>query len=91
MKQVRLGRTGLQVSEICLGMMSYGDPAWRDWVLARTPPTRSCGAPSRPGSRFFDTADVYSLGASETVTGRLLSKYSPTATTTCWPPRCSAR
>ncbi|MEV4139541.1 aldo/keto reductase [Dactylosporangium sp. NPDC049742] len=77
MKQVRLGRTGLKVSEICLGMMSYGDPAWRDWVLDEEAADPFVRRAVEAGITFFDTADVYSLGASETVTGRLLAKYFP--------------
>lgn len=72
MQQVRLGGTGLQVSRICLGMMSYGTPEWRDWVLdldASRPLVRSA---VEAGITFFDTADMYSLGASEEVTGTLL-------------------
>jgi 1-deoxyxylulose-5-phosphate synthase len=72
MEYVRLGKTGLQVSRICLGMMSYGMPAWRDWVLdeaAAEPFVRRAG---EAGINFFDTADVYSVGISEEVTGRLL-------------------
>jgi aryl-alcohol dehydrogenase-like predicted oxidoreductase len=75
MQQVRLGRTGLKVSEICLGMMSYGDPAWRDWVLGEEAADPFVRRAAEAGITFFDTADVYSLGASETVTGRLLAKY----------------
>lgn len=73
MEYVNLGRTGLKVSRICLGCMTYGTPAWREWVLDE--------ATSRPffkraielGINFFDTADMYSLGASEEVTGRALA------------------
>ena len=74
MDYVRLGKTGLKVSRLCLGCMTYGSPKWRDWILDE--------AASRPffkqaldfGINFFDTADVYSLGASEEVTGRLLNE-----------------
>jgi aryl-alcohol dehydrogenase-like predicted oxidoreductase len=72
MQQIRLGSTGLQVSRICLGMMSYGTPDWRDWVLdldASRPLVRSA---VEAGITFFDTADMYSDGASEEVTGTLL-------------------
>jgi len=75
MKQVRLGRTGLKVSEICLGMMSYGDPAQRPWALDEEGAEPFVRRAVELGVTFFDTADVYSLGASETVTGRLLAKY----------------
>jgi aryl-alcohol dehydrogenase-like predicted oxidoreductase len=72
MEYVRLGQTGLKVSRICLGTMTYGTSQWRDWVLDE--------ADSRPfferalelGINFFDTADMYSLGFSEEVTGRAL-------------------
>jgi aryl-alcohol dehydrogenase-like predicted oxidoreductase len=73
----RLGATGLKVSRICLGMMSYGDPGWREWVLdvdAADPFVRRA---AEAGINFFDTADVYSLGVSEEVTGGLLAKYFP--------------
>jgi 1-deoxyxylulose-5-phosphate synthase len=72
MKYTRLGSTGLQVSRVCLGMMSYGSPSWREWVLdidASRPLVRSA---VEAGITFFDTADAYSLGVSEEVTGTLL-------------------
>jgi 1-deoxyxylulose-5-phosphate synthase len=71
----RLGAGGLQVSRICLGMMSYGSSAWRDWVLdldAARPLVRSA---VDAGVIFFDTADMYSDGASEEVTGTLLREF----------------
>lgn len=72
MEYARLGASGLQVSRICLGMMSYGSSAWRDWVLdldAARPLVREA---VEAGVIFFDTADMYSDGASEEVTGALL-------------------
>jgi aryl-alcohol dehydrogenase-like predicted oxidoreductase len=75
MHHVRLGATGLQVSRICLGMMSYGSPFWRDWVLdldAARPLVRSA---VDAGVTFFDTADMYSQGGSEEVTGTLLREF----------------
>ena len=71
----RLGSIGLSVSRICLGMMTYGTPAWRPWVLDE--------AASRPvirhavelGINFFDTADMYSGGESEVLTGRFLREF----------------
>jgi aryl-alcohol dehydrogenase-like predicted oxidoreductase len=75
MKQVRLGRTGLQVSEICLGMMSYGDTTKRAWVLGEEAADPFVRRAAEAGITFFDTADVYSDGASETVTGHLLARY----------------
>jgi 1-deoxyxylulose-5-phosphate synthase len=72
MEYTRLGATGLKVSRICLGMMSYGTPSWREWVLdldASRPLVRSA---VDAGITFFDTADAYSLGVCEEVTGTLL-------------------
>ncbi|MBK8138192.1 MAG: aldo/keto reductase [Chloroflexi bacterium] len=77
MEYVRLGNTGLKVSRICLGMMTYGDPNWRDWVLgidaARPIVTKAAEA----GINFYDTADMYSVGVSEEVTGALLRELFP--------------
>ncbi|SHK87238.1 Predicted oxidoreductase [Pseudonocardia thermophila] len=75
MEYTRLGSTGLKVSRICLGMMSYGSSSWRDWVLdldGARPLVRSA---VEAGVIFFDTADVYSLGASEEITGTLLREF----------------
>jgi aryl-alcohol dehydrogenase-like predicted oxidoreductase len=72
MDYVRLGATGLKVSRICLGMMSYGDPNWRDWVLGEDAAEPFVRRAAEAGINFFDTADVYSNGVSEEVTGRLL-------------------
>ncbi len=74
MEYARLGTTGLNVSRICLGMMSYGDPKWRDWVLPRSEAEPFVRLAADSGVNFFDTADVYSRGMSEEVTGRLLKK-----------------
>jgi aryl-alcohol dehydrogenase-like predicted oxidoreductase len=70
-----LGATGLRVSRICLGMMSYGSSGWRDWVLDEPEAEPIVRAAVEGGITFFDTADMYSLGASEEVTGRLLPKF----------------
>jgi 1-deoxyxylulose-5-phosphate synthase len=75
MKQVRLGKTGMKVSELCLGMMSYGDKSWRDWILGEDEADPFVRRAVEAGITFFDTADVYSLGASERVTGKLLTKH----------------
>jgi 1-deoxyxylulose-5-phosphate synthase len=78
MEQVRLGRTGLFVSRVCLGMMSYasGEPG-RPWMLDETAAEPIVRAAVEGGITFFDTADVYSNGGSEIVTGRLLPKFLP--------------
>ncbi|HSH03918.1 MAG TPA: aldo/keto reductase [Anaerolineae bacterium] len=68
-----LGRTGLRVSQICLGMMSYGTPTWRPWVLDEDASRPFVKRALDLGINFFDTADMYSLGVSEQVTGRLLN------------------
>ena len=72
MEYVKLGRTGLDVSRICLGCMSYGDPAWRPWVLSEDAAGEHFRAAVEAGINFFDTADMYSRGRSEEVTGRWL-------------------
>ncbi|MEU5989798.1 aldo/keto reductase [Spirillospora sp. NPDC047418] len=74
MQQVRLGTTGLKVSRICLGMMSYGDPAVRKWALDEDAAEPIVRRAVDGGVTFFDTADMYSAGASEEITGRLLPK-----------------
>jgi aryl-alcohol dehydrogenase-like predicted oxidoreductase len=75
MEYTQLGSTGLRVSRICLGMMSYGSSDWRPWVLDEPDADPIVRAAVEGGITFFDTADMYSLGASEEVTGRLLAKY----------------
>ena len=72
MQYAPLGRTGLSVSRICLGCMSYGDPGWRPWVLDEAAARPFFRAAVEAGVNFFDTADMYSLGVSEEVTGRAL-------------------
>jgi aryl-alcohol dehydrogenase (NADP+) len=72
MEYVRLGKTGLKVSRICLGTMTYGSPTWRDWVLEEKESRPFFKRALELGITFFDTADIYSLGASEEVTGRAL-------------------
>jgi aryl-alcohol dehydrogenase (NADP+) len=72
MKYVNLGRTGLKVSRLCLGMMTYGLKSWRSWVLDETQARPFVEAALGAGINFFDTADVYSLGESEAILGRAL-------------------
>ncbi len=75
MDQARLGSTGLHVSRICLGMMSYGNDSDRPWVLDESATEPFVRRAVEAGITFFDTADVYSAGASEVATGRLVPKY----------------
>jgi 1-deoxyxylulose-5-phosphate synthase len=74
-KYVNLGGTGLRVSRVCLGMMSYGNNSERPWVLDEEATEPIVTAAVEGGVTFFDTADTYSHGASEVATGRLLPKY----------------
>src|ERR1700693_797445 len=75
MEFVSLGNTGLKVSRICLGCMSYGTSKWRDWVLDDDASFPFFGQALDAGINFFDTADIYSNGVSEEVTGRALKKF----------------
>jgi aryl-alcohol dehydrogenase-like predicted oxidoreductase len=75
MRYAPLGRTGLTVSRLCLGCMSYGSSKWRPWVLDEPEARHFFRASIEHGINFFDTADMYSLGASEEVTGRALREY----------------
>jgi aryl-alcohol dehydrogenase-like predicted oxidoreductase len=74
MDYVNLGATGLRVSRVCLGMMSYGNDSDRDWVLDEDAAEPIVRRAVEGGITFFDTADTYSKGASEVATGRLLRK-----------------
>jgi aryl-alcohol dehydrogenase-like predicted oxidoreductase len=74
MEYVRFGTTGLQVSRLCLGCMTYGDPAWREWVLDEAAARPFIREAWEAGINFFDTADMYSLGASETILGRAIKE-----------------
>lgn|SRR5512143_2599670 len=72
MQYTKLGNTGLTVSRICLGCMSYGNPQWRPWVLDEASAQPFFKLAVDNGINFFDTADMYSLGVSEEITGRAL-------------------
>ncbi len=76
MEYVRVGGTGLKVSRICLGTMTYGSSKWRDWVLDEQEARPFFKKATELGINFFDTADMYSLGASEEVTGRALKEFA---------------
>ncbi len=75
MQSTRLGATGLSVSRIALGCMSYGTPEWRPWVLDEEDARPFFRRAVEAGINFFDTADMYSRGVSEEVTGRALREY----------------
>ena len=72
METTVLGRTGMRISKLCLGCMSYGSSEWRPWVLDENQARPFFKRALDAGINFFDTADIYSLGASEEVTGKLL-------------------
>lgn len=72
MKYVNLGKAGLKVSRICLGTMTFGSRKWRDWMLEEEEAHPIFRRAAELGINFFDTADVYSLGVSEEITGRAL-------------------
>src|SRR5437667_9723980 len=74
MEYVNLGATGMRVSRVCLGMMSFGNNSQRPWVLDEDAAEPIVRAAADGGVIFFDTANVYSAGASEVATGRLLGK-----------------
>src|SRR3984893_17972033 len=77
MKYVNLGSTGLKVSRICLGTMTYGSKKWREWGLEDAEARPFYRRAIEAGITFFDTADIYSLGVSEEITGRALKEYGP--------------
>jgi aryl-alcohol dehydrogenase-like predicted oxidoreductase len=77
MNYVNLGSTGLKVSRICLGTMTYGSKKWREWVLEEQESRPFIRRALELGINFFDTADMYSLGASEEVVGRALKDFGP--------------
>jgi len=77
MEYVNLGRTGLKVSRICLGAMTYGTSKWRPWVLDEAASRPFIARALEQGVNFFDTADMYSRGVSEQVLGRALKELAP--------------
>ncbi|MEJ0046368.1 MAG: aldo/keto reductase [Rhodospirillales bacterium] len=79
MEYVNLGRTGLKVSRICLGCMTYGDPKRgpHQWTLPETEARPFIARAIEVGINFFDTANVYSAGSSEEILGRALRDLVP--------------
>ena len=76
MEYTRLGKTGLKVSRLCLGTMTYGSSQWRDWVLDEEDARPFIQRALEAGINFFDTADMYSMGESEKVVGRALKDFA---------------
>jgi aryl-alcohol dehydrogenase-like predicted oxidoreductase len=76
MDYVGLGSTGLKVSRLCLGTMTYGTPKWRPWVLDEETSRPFIKRALEHGINFFDTANMYSLGVSEEVVGRALKDFA---------------
>ena len=76
MDYVTLGQTGLKVSKLCLGTMTYGDPGWRSWVLPEDAGRPFIKRALEYGINFFDTADMYSIGASEEILGRAVRDFA---------------
>ena len=76
MDYVRFGKTGMKVSKLCLGCMTYGSPKWRDWVLDEEASRPFIRQALERGINFFDTADMYSVGASEEILGGAIKEFS---------------
>src|ERR1700678_1369466 len=76
METVKFGKTGMQVSKLCLGCMTYGSTKWREWVLEEEASRPFVREALEKGINFFDTADVYSQGVGEEILGRALKEYS---------------
>ena len=77
MEYVRLGNSGLRVSRLCLGMMSYGSPEWQPWVLDEDNARPLFRYAVENGINFFDTADAYSNGESEVLLGKFVHEFFP--------------
>ena len=76
MEYVNLGRTGLRVSRLCLGTMTFGSTAWRPWILPEEASRPFLRRALDAGINFFDTADMYSRGVSEEIVGRALNDFT---------------
>ncbi len=76
MDTTRFGKTGMKVSRLCLGCMTYGSTKWRDWVLDEEASRPFIKQALERGVNFFDTADIYSLGASEEILGRAIKDFA---------------
>ncbi len=76
MDYINLGNTGIKVTRLCLGMMTYGAKSWRKWVLEEEESRPFIKRALELGFNFFDTADMYSLGVSEEILGRALKEFN---------------
>jgi 1-deoxyxylulose-5-phosphate synthase len=91
MEYTNLGSTGVRVSRICLGCMTYGSKKWREWVIEEAEARPFIQQALELGVNFFDTADMYSIGVSEQILGRALKDFGPSrdklviATKVFWP------
>jgi aryl-alcohol dehydrogenase (NADP+) len=91
MEYTNLGTTGIKVSRICLGCMTYGSKKWREWVIEEAEGRPFIQQALELGINFFDTADMYSIGVSEEILGRALKDFGPSrdklviATKVFWP------
>src|SRR5580704_18197054 len=77
MDYINLGKTGLKVSRLCFGTMTYGSKKWREWVLEEEESRPFLRRALELGINFYDTADMYSLGVSEEIVGRALKDFGP--------------
>src|SRR5205814_9729409 len=77
MEYINLGSSGLKACRLCLGTMTYGSRKWREWVLEEKESRPFIRQALEAGINFFDTADMYSLGASEEILGRALKELQP--------------
>src|SRR6186997_1782521 len=77
MEYINLGPTGLKVSRLCLGAMTYGSKQWRPWILEEEEARPFIRQALELGINYFDTADMYSVGKSEEVLGRALKDMGP--------------
>jgi aryl-alcohol dehydrogenase (NADP+) len=91
MEYTNLGTTGIKVSRICLGCMTYGSKKWREWVIEEPDGRPFIQQALELGINFFDTADMYSIGVSEEILGRAIKDFGPSrdklviATKVFWP------
>src|ERR1041385_4824303 len=76
MQYVRFGSTGIKVSRLCLGCMTYGSKKWREWVLEEQDSKPFFPAAFEAGINFIATADIYSQGVAEEITGRAIKEFA---------------